>query len=143
MIELRHLLATIAYRLRAVVAETTDEFGSFEAGLGTRSPRSIVRHMTSVLRHAQRVVGDVSWREPKALAWRDEQVRFGAELRALDQSLGAWAPSDDQHLRLLQGPLADVLTHVGQVAMLRRLFGSPVPGENFMAATIMAGQLLD
>jgi hypothetical protein len=37
---------------------------------------------------------------------------------------------------LLQGPFSDAMTHAGQLALLRRLAGSPVPPENFIFATI-------
>ena len=41
----------------------------------------------------------------------------------------------------MQGPVADALTHVGQLAMMRRLSGSPIRGENFIEAAIVAGQV--
>lgn len=41
---------------------------------------------------------------------------------------------------LLHGPLSDVMTHAGQLALLRRLAGSPLPPERFIEATIRVGQ---
>jgi len=43
--------------------------------------------------------------------------------------------------KLFQGPVADALTHVGQIAVLRRLAGSPVKGENYFVADIAAGRV--
>jgi hypothetical protein len=42
---------------------------------------------------------------------------------------------------LFQGPIADALTHVGQLAMQRRLTGAPTRGENFFVAVVTAGQV--
>jgi hypothetical protein len=35
--------------------------------------------------------------------------------------------------------MADALTHVGQLAMLRRLAGVPIAGENYSVAKITVG----
>jgi len=42
---------------------------------------------------------------------------------------------------LLQGPFSDAMTHAGQLALLRRLSGSPVPPENFVFARISVENL--
>src|SRR6185503_14650582 len=43
--------------------------------------------------------------------------------------------------RLLQGPFSDAMTHAGQLAMLRRLAGSPVAPEDFSRAEIRSERL--
>jgi hypothetical protein len=43
--------------------------------------------------------------------------------------------------RLLQGPFSDAMTHAGQLALLRRLAGAPVPPENFIVANIESNRL--
>jgi hypothetical protein len=85
--------------------------------------------------------GNPSWHDSKPLAWADEKRRFFASLRAFDEYLSSAEPLLAPVERLFQGPVADALTHVGQLAMLRRLAGCPARGENFFVAAIAAGQV--
>ena len=74
-------------------------------------------------------------------SWDSEIARFFDGLRRLDEALAADAPLGFPVEKLFQGPDADALTHIGQIAMLRRLAGSPVKGENYFKAEIQAGQV--
>ncbi len=139
---LRHYLAALAYRTQKALRGAPESFGDFRAARGVRTPREIVRHMTSVLGYARTFFVGGTYR-PKLLANLDQELaRFHEMLeslgRELDQGSALRGTSPEA---LLQGPLADAMTHVGQLAMLRRLGGDPVPPENFIVATIDPGNL--
>lgn len=103
-----------------------------------------MRHMSQVLTYAHHCF------EPSATVDRLAPLQFDGEvarfydcLILLDNDLISNGDCEEQDmlLRLLQGPLADAMTHVGQLAMLRRLAGSPVRGQNFMEADIVIGRI--
>lgn len=139
---LRHLLATLAYRTRQVVEDVPEDYPNFEAGLGVRPPVEILCHMSGVLNYAAHCFQSVDALRLDPLPWEQEKERFGSILKRLDQHLERgdkpWKGSLEI---LLQGPFCDALTHVGQLAILRRLAGVPVPGENFMKAPVEIGKL--
>ncbi|MBL8768326.1 MAG: hypothetical protein JNL94_13205 [Planctomycetes bacterium] len=141
--QIRHLIATIGFRASRVLLDAPDAFGAFEAGAGIRPPAQLLAHVNDVLGSAHaRLVGiefvrtvDADWRTEvdRTFTWLDRLDRAVADGRAA--SLAAWAP-------LLQGPLADVLTHIGQLGMLRRLAGRPVVvGSNYAIAPIEVGRV--
>ena len=134
---LRHFLAALAYRTQKALRGAPRSFGSFEAGHQVRTPAELVRHMTSVLGYAGTFFVGGSYR-PVALPDLDAEVaRFHVMLERLEDHLEAGTPlSGTTPEQLLQGPLADAMTHVGQLGMLRRLAGSPVAPENFIVAAI-------
>ena len=140
---LLHFLAALAYRTQKALRGCREDFGSFRAAEGLRTPSELVRHMTSVLGYARTYfVGGHFW--PDELpSIRDEIDRFHEMLRSLSDHISA----GDEFLnemsaeRLLQGPFADAMTHAGQLAMLRRLAGDPVPPENFIVADISPDNL--
>jgi len=137
---LRHTLATVAYRAARAVRGTTDEFGSFD-GVGRR-PVQIIAHMGDLFDWAlSMAAGNPTWRSAQPLAWDAEVQRFFATLQALDGFLASPQTLQAPVERLIQGPVADALTHVGQLSMLRRLAGSPTRGENFYVADVQAGQV--
>ena len=135
---LRHMLATLAYRTQKALNDASEAFGEFEAGGGVRTPKELLRHMTGVLGYAR------TWfrgGEREQLApletLSDEVTRFHETLGDLSEHLANRDPLVDMsYERLLQGPLSDAMTHVGQLAMLRRLAGSPVAPENFILAEV-------
>lgn len=139
-----HVLAAIAYRTQKALRDAPAHYPSFAAGQQVRTPVEILRHMTSVLGYARTfAVGGSYPIKPEPLpSFAAEQERFHAMVEAVrdtlgpDGSLGSLSPT-----QLLQGPFADVMTHVGQLAMLRRLAGSPVPPENFIFADVRAERL--
>jgi uncharacterized damage-inducible protein DinB len=134
---LRHFLAALAYRTQKALRGAPDGFGTFQPGHQARTPADLVRHMTSVLGYARTFfVGGRYWPEPLPdLA--SEVARFHDMLADLARHLDAGTePRGTTEERLLQGPFADAMTHAGQLALLRRLAGSPVPPENFVEAAI-------
>jgi hypothetical protein len=139
---LQHFLGALAYRTQKALRGAPATFASFQPGHQARSPQELVRHMTSVLGYARTFfIGGTYW--PDALDTMDAEVaRFHAMLEELAAHLSGGTPlrriSEEQ---LLQGPLADAMTHAGQLALLRRLAGDPVPPENFVFAAIRPDRL--
>jgi hypothetical protein len=137
---LRHTLATLAYRATRAFEGSPDDFGAF-SGAG-REPCEILAHMGDLFDWALSTAeGQERWHNSQPLSWPAEQKRFFAALEAFDAFLASPAPLHTSIEKLLQAPVADALTHVGQLAMLRRLAGSPTRGENFLVAAIAIGQL--
>lgn len=140
---LRHFLAALAYRTQKALRGAPREFGEFNAGSEVRTPKELVRHMTSVLGYARTYFIGGQYRPEPLASLNDEVVRFHQML----ESLSSHVNEPESQLRnttaeqLLQGPFADAMTHAGQLAMLRRLAGAPVPPENFIVANINAGRL--
>ena len=137
---LRHTLATLAYRATRALDGAPQAFSTFD-GAGRR-PVVILAHMADLLDWSLSMAqGNPSWRSSEPLAWPEEQKRFYASLAALDAFLASAAPLHAPAEGLMQGPVADALSHTGQLAMLRRLSGSPIRGENYYVAAISVGQV--
>jgi hypothetical protein len=137
---LRHTLASLAYRSARAFEGSPDDFGGFAGG--GRQPAQIVAHMGDLFDWALSVAeGHERWHISEPLAWAEEQRRFFATLHAFDAFLAAMEPLHAPIERLMQGPVTDAFTHVGQLAMLRRLAASPTRGENFYVAAISLGQV--
>lgn len=135
---LRHTLAALAYRASRALEDSPESFAGFD-GAG-RTPAQILAHMGDLFDWALSMAeGNQRWHNSVPLSWPEEQRRFFAVLSAFDAYLTSGekihAPLD----RLFQGPVADALTHVGQLAMLRRLAGCPIRGENYYVAEIATG----
>ncbi len=138
---LRHTVATLAYRGGKAVRDAPDTFGSFRAGSTVRTPLNILAHIGDLLDWALALAkGERIWRDSQGESWPFEVGRFHAGLAALDAYLRSDAPLAAPVEKLFQGPIADALTHVGQIAMLRRLAEVPIRGENYFVADIAAGQ---
>jgi hypothetical protein len=141
----RHLLASLAYRFHKVVANAPEGFAGLEPGYGIRSPLTIVHHINGVLGYGKVAVetGDVDyWYHHPLLDWNGEVAAVHEKLQEIDGVLVSMQTIEGERLeRLLQGPLSDAMTHVGQLAMLRRIAGSPLHAENFFKADIKAGQV--
>jgi hypothetical protein len=139
---LRHVVATIGYRAAKVVRDAPESFGDFRIGPTTRTPRQILAHMGDLLDWAKGLTcGRYEWQDSEPLVWPSEVGRFFAGLEELDRHLRAADPAVLDPERFFQGPLADALTHVGQLAMLRRLADSPVRGESYYRSEIAAGRV--
>ena len=137
---LRHTLATVAYRAARALEGAPDHFAGFD-GAG-RLPVQILAHMGDLFDWAlSMALGQERWRDTQPRAWAEEKQRFFESLQTLDAFLATGGPLHAPVEQLFQGPVADALTHVGQLAMLRRLSGSPTRGENFFVADIKAGQV--
>jgi hypothetical protein len=139
---LRHTLATLAYRGGKAVGGAPDGFGGFRVAEGSRTPVQILAHVGDLLEWALWLAqGSHRWRDATPGLWDAEVERFFAGLERLDGYLASDAPLGWSAERLFQGPIADALTHVGQITMLRRLAGAPVRGENYAKADIAAGRV--
>lgn len=140
---LRHTLATIAYRFQKSVRRSTNEFGNFNLGHGSRSTTEIVNHIYQVLKASSDFIQDGKYDKgyTESLNLKLEIERFNAELLELDSVLKDKNIGSDFSKRLLQGPLADILTHIGQISMMSRLNGDPIDGEDFASAPIKVGTL--
>ena len=139
---LKHFLATVAYRTQKALRGAPDSFADFRAGVNLRTPHEIIWHMTGVLGYARTFFQAGVWQPDRLEDFGDEICRFHLVLADLGGLLERETPRNGISAeQLLQGPLADAMTHVDQLAMLRRLAGSPVPSENFVFATIHANNL--
>jgi hypothetical protein len=139
---LRHTLATLAYRAGKTLRGVPADFAAFRIGDGTRTPVQILAHVGDLLDWAHWLAnGEHRWHASDPLPWDQEADRFFDALARLDARLAAPDPLGFPPEKLFQGPIADALTHVGQLAMLRRLAGAPVRGENYFRAEIEAGRV--
>jgi hypothetical protein len=136
----RHTVATLAYRAGKALRGAPPTFADFSVAAGTRTPVQIVAHMGDLLDWALSLArGEHSWHDSMPLPWDGEVARFFAALAAFDEYLSSDNSLGWSAEQLFQGPIADALTHTGQLTMLRRLAGAPVRGENYAKATIAAG----
>lgn len=139
---LRHTLATVAYRAGKTLRDAPPHFGTFHVGDKTRTPSQILAHLGDLYDWAYAMAsGNPAWRDSTPLPWPNETVRFFAALKKFDEYLASDAQLHCALEGLFQGPVADSLTHVGQIAMLRRLANSPVKAENYFKAEIVAGRV--
>ena len=139
---LRHTLATLAYRGGKVLRGAPPEFARFRVADGTRTPDAILAHLGDLLDWAlELALGRHAWKDSGPLPWEQGTARFFEGVARLDAQLASDGALGCEAGRLFQGPIADALTHVGQLAMLRRLAGSPVRGENYFKADIAAGRI--
>ena len=140
VIMLRHTVATLAYRGAKSLRGAPPEFANFRAAEGTRTPGEILAHIGDLLDWALSLAdGAEKWRNSPEVSWEEGSARFFAALEAFDRRLAADTSLGCSAEKLFQGPVADALTHVGQIAMLRRMAGTPVKGENYFRAAIAAG----
>jgi hypothetical protein len=139
---LRHTLATLAYRGGKAVRNAPDRFAEFQAGEGVRTPGQILAHVGDLFDWAFSIaMGQQKWQDSKPLPWEQEVERFFAALKKFDDFLASNASVQVPFEKLFQGPVADALSHVGQIALLRRIAHAPVKGENYFAAEIEAGRV--
>jgi hypothetical protein len=139
---LRHTLATLAYRGGKAVRGASSGFSEFKAGPTSRTAGQILAHLCDLMDWGLSLAeGSQKWQESKPQSWDDDVERFHRALLAFDERLAKDAELGSPPERLFQGPVADALTHVGQIAMLRRLAGDAVKGENYHKAEITAGRL--
>ena len=137
---LRHTVATLAYRGGKALRGAPAGFAEFRAGDSTRTPGQILAHLGDLLDWAlSKANGAEKWRNSAPANWEEGSKRFFAGLAAFDARLATGKTLGCCAEELFQGPVADALTHVGQIAMLRRLAGTPVRGENYAKAKIKAG----
>jgi hypothetical protein len=138
----RHLTATLAYRAAKVLRDVPGGFGAATFAAGVRSPARIVAHMADLIAWGVTLAhGEYVWKAEGSDDWDVEVERFFRNLAALDAALAKDGPFSGSIEQLLQGPLADALTHVGQLAMLRGMAGAPVRPESYARAEIVIGRV--
>lgn len=139
---LRHTVATLAYRGGKAIRGVSDSVASYRAAATSRTPAEILWHLCDLIDWAYHLAKDGRrYQESNPAAWADNASRFFQNLKLLDDFLAAAEPLATDPGKIFQGPIADALTHVGQIAMLRRLAGSPVRGENYFMADITTGRV--
>ena len=139
---LRHTVATLAYRAAKTMREAPESFASFRPGPTSSTPVQIVAHMGDLFDWALTMVqGHAKWNTSQPQEWNPECKRFFAALKRFDDALAAGLPGECDLRHIFQGPVADALTHTGQLAMLRRLHGSPMKGESYNRADIVIGRV--
>ena len=139
---LRHTLATLAYRGGKAVRGVGNEFAGFSLGENPRTPAMILAHIGDLLDWAVTLAeGKQAWSDSVPLPWEQEVQRFHSALEKFDDYLASDRPLVASPEVLFQGPIADALTHVGQLAMLRRLAGTKMKSENYSKAEIVAGRV--
>jgi hypothetical protein len=139
---LRHALATLAYRGGKAVRGAPEGFAEFPVDAGVRGPGKILAHIGDLMDWALTIaIGKRLWRDSTPLPWNKEVDRFFASLKKFDDYLASSEPVHASPEKLLQGPIADALTHVGQLAMLRRMAGGPLKGESYYEAEICCGRV--
>ena len=125
-----------------VLRNVPEGFGAASFGETTRRPVLIVSHMADLMAWAVRMTrGEMTWKAEGSEDWDTEIRRFFDHLASLDAALATEGPFAGSVEKLIQGPLADALTHVGQLALLRGLAGAPVRPESYARAEIVAGRV--
>ena len=138
----RHTLATLAYRGGKTLRGASPEFAAYRTDEKGRTPAQILAHMGDLLDWAlSQSKGEEKWHNSAPLPWDQEVARFFAALERFDGYLASDAPMHEPVEKLFQGAIADALTHVGQIAMLRRMAGCPIRGENYYRAEISPGRV--
>ncbi len=139
---LRHTVATAAYRGGKALRGAPESFAAFTIGDSPRTPAKILAHIGDLFDWALSMArGETAWHNSGPLAWDAEVARFHTSLKNFDDFLASPAPLHAPPESLFQGPIADALTHIGQLAMLRRLAGCRIKGENYFKAEIVAGRV--
>jgi len=138
---LRHSLAVIAYRGGKTLRDAPASFADFDTG-GGATPLTILAHISDLFDWALTMAkGETKWRSGAADDWNTQVARFYTSLAALDAYIGSDAPMHAEIPRMLAGPIADAINHIGQLALLRRMAGAPTVGENYYVADIVTGRV--
>lgn len=139
---LRHTVATVAYRAGKALRDAPESFATFKASESSRTPAKVLAHMGDLYDWALAIArGEKFWNDSQPLEWNREVERFFAALKKFDDYLASPEPLHTSPEKLFQGPIADSLTHVGQIAMLRRIAACQIKGENYFVAEIEAGKV--
>ncbi|MBZ5559173.1 MAG: hypothetical protein LAO77_18020 [Acidobacteriia bacterium] len=139
---LRHTVATVAYRGGKAVRDAPASFASYSPDGSPRTVVKILAHIGDLYDWAlTQATGAEKWNDSTPLPWDREVARFHATLARFDAYLASDAPIATTHEKLFQGAIADSLTHVGQLTMLRRLAGAKMKSENYSRADIVTGRV--
>lgn len=133
-----HVLKTIEYRFKIATAQNNPDFGDFKITTHTRSPKQIVNHMFELIDKTKRKIqiGDFKSPSPELLDFEGESKRFISGIHQLIRVLEEHSLDPEESKRLLQGPILDASTHVGQISMLNGIHGKPTPYESYYVAPI-------
>ena len=138
----RHLIATVAYRGGLAVSDAPENFSLFRVNETTRTPGELLSHICDLLEGSLYLVrGEIVYLTSAPLPWDEEVARFFSAVKEFDSYLASDAPLACPIEKLIQGPIGDALTHVGQIVMLRRLAGKPIRVEAYFTAEIVAGEI--
>jgi len=138
---LRHMVATIAFRGRVAIREAPDDFAGLRVTPETRSPAEILAHIGDLLVGSHfLLIGEFVEIRSEPLPWRDEVERFYSAVRELDSFLASDVPLAHPAEKMIQGPIGDALTHVGQIVILRRIAGCPIAEEAYFSAEVIPGR---
>jgi hypothetical protein len=139
---LRHIVASLAYRATKIFRDAPGTFATFRTDVKSRTPVEILAHMGDLFDWALSMLkGEEVWHDSHPQDWNSEIVRFCNSLQKFDTYLASNVPIGCSLNKLFQGPIADAFTHVGQLALLRRLSGVPIKGENYFKADIVIGKV--
>jgi hypothetical protein len=139
---LRHLLATVAYRGGIAISDVPENFAVFQVSETARTPGELLAHIGDLLEGSLYLVkGELRYLTSTPLPWSEEVSRFFSAVKQLDSYLESDSPLACPVEKLIQGPIGDALTHVGQIVMLRRLAGKPVRANSYFTAEIVAGSV--
>ncbi|MEO1418052.1 MAG: hypothetical protein AAFW00_22400 [Bacteroidota bacterium] len=138
---LRHIISTIKYRFEKSINGSHQAFSDFSLGKGSRSPKEIIYHMNDVIYSTRIFIEEEFLPQEKlmSLSFDNEIERFKTELSRVDQLLDHKELDINYSKRLFQGPFSDILTHIGQIAMLQRLADNPIEREDFSGSEIKTG----
>jgi hypothetical protein len=138
----RHIVASLAYRATKTLRDVPGTFADFHMDAKSRTPVEILAHMGDLFDWALSMLqGKEIWHDSLPQDWNREVARFSDSLQRFDTYLASYARIACALDKLFQGPIADAFTHVGQLAMLRRLSGAPMRGENYFKADIIIGRV--
>ena len=139
---LRHAVATVAYRGGKALRDAPASFATFSPDGSPRTPAKILAHLGDLFDWAlSQATGVEAWHDSTPLDWDRDVARFFDALERFDKCLASDAPLAATPEMLFQGAIADSLTHIGQLAMLRRLAGAKMKSENYSRADIVAGRV--
>ncbi len=137
---LRHTVATLAYRCSKTLRDAPADFADFKTEHTTNTPVFLLSHIANLLEWALSMAqNNPNYMKTFGSDWQLEKQRFYGALGALDDFLASEVVIEASFEKIFQGPIADALTHTGQLALLRRMAGSPIKGENYFVADITTG----
>ena len=141
---LRHMVATVAYRAAVAIADAPRDFADFRVHEETRTPSELLAHIGDLLQGSLYLAkGELVYLTSSPLAWNEEVARFSLALKQFDGYLASESEIACPIEKLIQGPIGDALTHIGQIVMLRRIAGSPVQSGAYFEAEIVPGEHIE
>ena len=141
-LSLRHTIATLAYRAEKALRDAPPHFAEFRASPHSRTALALVAHLGDLMEWGERMArGERRWQAVAQTSWAPAIERFFRGLAALDAAVAEAQASSLNHEAIFQGPVADALTHVGQLTLMRGMAGSPVRPESYARANITTGRV--